>query len=197
MAAWPATLRAAWFDAYVDTYLAETCPESVDDREDPQGALLQRLLPSEPDAERSTLVPLYSEHGAISSLRPLDARWVRDMRRSLAGWFAELADPASGAFRPNTRVALLGDLRAWHRFCLVHGFAALPAEHEALEAFVWAMADPGQGLGKKRTTLMRHLASIGRLHRAAAPGGWVAQPGHHRTHEAAAQARGSHVPKSE
>ncbi len=163
VADWHHNLQTAWFEAYLEAWVRATDPQEA--RIEPVDGLLKRL-PTQVDPNAApTYIALHNDRRELAGMRALDNGWLRIMREALLEWRDQLLDEDNDAFRPKTRAALLGDLKTWFRFCQIHGHTPLPAEHDALEAFVWAMAHPETGLGKKKTTVMRYLATIGRLHR--------------------------------
>ncbi len=77
---------------------------------------------------------------------------------------AEIAGAARAllVLPPNSRMALLSDLRSFADFCAEGARACLPTE----AATVLAYADWLAGAGKKVATVRRHLSSIAWLHKA-------------------------------
>lgn len=100
----------------------------------------------------------------VPAQRAIDSALAHRLRANLEAWAHQLAD---GARAVNTVVALRADLKRWVGWCHAHGHAPLPATQAALLDFIEAMGHPERGLGFKRATVKRYLASIGALHKAA------------------------------
>ena len=73
----------------------------------------------------------------------------------------EFVRAARGAFSPNSERAMRSDLAIWAEWCAARGESPLPAEPEAIAAFVDAMAET-----RAPATVRRYVASIAVAHRA-------------------------------